>query len=249
MPTPMKFPPVARATYRQFLVFVVLAVVSCMNAPALTVLKSGTFGGLKMDYKVVLPNGFDPARAYPAILAFGGGPQNMRIVDGALSRYWAGEAERRGYIVVSPAAPTDQLFFESSDRVFPEFLDTILRDYRVQGGRLHVAGSSSGGVSAFHVASLYPGYFWSVTVFPGYLDDTTDPIVEALKSMCIYMHVGDRDEDWGRAMKQQYDMFSRKGYAVQLFIEEDQGHNLDLGPEDITHLFDDLDAAVKGCSK
>jgi hypothetical protein len=50
------------------------------------------------------------------------------IKDGALRRYWVPEAERRGYIVVSPAAPTDQLFFESSDRVFPEFLDMILRD-------------------------------------------------------------------------------------------------------------------------
>jgi dipeptidyl aminopeptidase/acylaminoacyl peptidase len=122
--------------------------------------KSGTFGGLKVDYKVVLPNGFDTTREYPAILAFGGGPQNMRIVDAALSRYWAPEAERRGYIVVSPAAPTDQLFFENSDRVFPEFLDMILRDYKVRGGRMHVAGPSNGGVSAFHVATLFPTRLW-----------------------------------------------------------------------------------------
>jgi predicted peptidase len=210
--------------------------------------KSGTFGGLKVEYKVVLPNGFDPKREYPAILAFGGGPQNMRIVEAGLSRYWAPEAERRGYIVVSPAAPTDQLFFENSDRIFPEFLDMILRDYKVRDGRMHVAGPSNGGVSAFHVASLYPQYFRSVTVFPGYLNDTTDQMVETLKSMCIYMHVGDRDVDWGRAMKQQYDMFRARGYSAVLFVEEDQGHDLDFGPYDIAHLFDDLDASAKGCS-
>jgi poly(3-hydroxybutyrate) depolymerase len=219
------------------------------QAHAEIVAKSGTFGGLKVEYKVVLPSGYDSAREYPAILAFGGGPQNMRTVDAGLSHYWAPEAERRGYIVVSPAAPTDQLFFENSDRIFPEFLDMILRDYKVQGGRLHVAGASSGGVSAFHVASLYPQYFWSVTVFPGYLDDTTDPIVEALRPICIYMHVGDRDDDWGRAMKQQYDMFKARGYSAVLFVEEDQGHNLVLGPDDITHFFDDLAASAKGCAK
>jgi enterochelin esterase-like enzyme len=141
------------------------------------------------------------------------------------------------------------LFFENSDRIFPEFLDMVLHDYKVQGGRMHVAGRSSGGISAFHVASLYPNYFWSVTAFPGYLDDTTDPMVEALKSICIYMHVGDRDNDWGKAMKQQWDMFTRKGYAAEFFVEEDQGHDLTFGPDDITHLFDDLDAAAKGCSK
>jgi predicted peptidase len=213
-----------------------------------TFARSGTFGGLKVDYKVVLPDDFDPARAYPAILVFGGGPQNMRIVDSELTR-WTAEAERRGYIIVSPAAPSDQLFFENSDRIFPEFLDRLLHDYKVRGGRMHVAGPSSGGVSAFHVASLYPSYFWSITAFPGYLDDTTDPMIEALKSMCIYMHVGAQDNDWMLAMKQQSDMFRRRGFAAELLVEEDQGHSLVLGQDEMKQFFDDLDAAAKGCTK
>jgi predicted peptidase len=221
----------------------------CANADASTILKSGTFGGSLVQYKVVLPDGFDPARAYPVILAFGGGTQDMRMVDIGLKGYWAAEAERRGYIVVSPAAPDEQLFFESSDRIFPEFLEMILHDYRVLGGRMHVGGASNGGVAAFHVASLYPQYFWSVTAFPGYLNDTTDPIVDALKSLCLFMYVGDRDKDWNRAMTQQAEMFKRKGYSVQFLPQADQGHSLDLGPDGITQLFDDLDKAAKGCSK
>ena len=172
----------------------------------------------------------------------------MLVVTGELGR-WTREAERRGYIVVSPATPTDQLFFESSDRIFPDFLDMILRDYKVLSGRMHVAGASSGGISAFHVASLYPRYFSSVSVYPGYLNDTTDPVVEALKPLCIYMHVGERDNDWMRAMKQQSDMFRRRGYSAVLLVEENQGHDLNFGPEGTVHFFDDLDAAAKGCSK
>lgn len=213
-----------------------------------TLVKSGTFGGLEVHYKVVLPNGFDPSRVYPVLLVFPGATQSMRGVTGELDR-WTREAARRGYILVSPAAPTEQTFFESSDRIFPDFLDMILRDYKVPGGRIHVAGGSNGGVSAFHVASLYPKYFWSVSVYPGYLDDTTDPIVEALKPLCIYMHVGERDGDWLRAMKQQSDMFLRKGYSSVLIVEENQGHYLNFGPENTVHFFDDLDAAAKGCSK
>ena len=37
--------------------------------------KTKKVGGTTVQYKVVLPNGYDPAKAYPAILAFGGGPQ------------------------------------------------------------------------------------------------------------------------------------------------------------------------------
>ena len=42
--------------------------------------------GMTVHYKVVLPDGYDATKAYPAILAFGGGPQTMNTVDGILNR-------------------------------------------------------------------------------------------------------------------------------------------------------------------
>lgn len=226
-----------------------LGVIFSTAAPAATLVKSGTFGGMAVYYKVILPDGFDPARTYPTILAFGGGPQTMLMVDTGLNRYWGAEGKRRGYIVVSPAAPNGQLFFENGAKIFPEFLDMILRDYKVQGGRMHIGGFSNGGISAFHIASLYPKYFWSVTGFPGLLNDVTSAKVEALKGMCIYMDVGGRDSGWRGAMEQQSEMFKQKGYTVQFHVEENQDHVLSLGPEGINRLFDHLDAAAHGCSK
>ena len=67
--------------------------------------KTKEAGGTTVHYKIVLPNGYDPAKAYPAILALGGGPQTMDTVDGILTRNFRSEAEARGYIVVAPAAP------------------------------------------------------------------------------------------------------------------------------------------------
>ena len=43
--------------------------------------------GTTIHYKVVLPNGYDPARRYPAVIALGGGSQNMATVNGVLNRY------------------------------------------------------------------------------------------------------------------------------------------------------------------
>src|SRR6202050_4912771 len=71
--------------------------------------KSKKVAGTTVQYKVVLPNGYDPAKTYPAILAFGGGPQTMNTVDSVLNRNLRAEAEKRGYIVIAPAAPDDQL--------------------------------------------------------------------------------------------------------------------------------------------
>src|ERR1051326_7008121 len=112
--------------------------------------KSKKVGSTTVRYKVVLPNGYDPAKAYPAILALGGGPQNMNTVDSVLNRNFRAEAEKRGYIVVAPAAPDDQLFFEDGARIFPEFLRMIQADYKIQDNKFHIAGPSNGGMAAFH---------------------------------------------------------------------------------------------------
>src|SRR6202521_2543649 len=74
--------------------------------------KTKQVSGTTVHYMTVLPDGYDPAKAYPAILALGGGPQNMNTVDNILNRDFRAEAEKRGYIVVAPAAPDDDLFFD-----------------------------------------------------------------------------------------------------------------------------------------
>src|SRR4051812_8306489 len=74
--------------------------------------KTRNVGGTSVHHKIVLPVGHDPAKAYPAILALGGGPQTMNTVDNILNRNFRDEAEKRGYIVVAPAAPDGQLFFQ-----------------------------------------------------------------------------------------------------------------------------------------
>ena len=61
-----------------------------------------TVGGTTVYHKTVLPNGYDPAKAYPAVLAFGGGPQTMNTVDNILTRNFRAEAEKRGGTITQP---------------------------------------------------------------------------------------------------------------------------------------------------
>src|SRR5262245_62532571 len=174
--------------------------------------KTKKVAGRTVQYKVVLPNGYDAAKAYPAILAFGGGPQTMNTVDGILTRNFRAEAEKRGYIVIAPAAPGGELFFEDGARIFPEFLKAILADYKVEGGKFHIAGPSNGGIAAFHVAAANPQYFLSVTAFPGYMWQPTNAKLMAVSKMCVFMYVGELDEYmWHGEMKQEAEYLSSKG--------------------------------------
>lgn len=208
--------------------------------------KSAKIAGTTLHYKVVLPNGYDAEKTYPAVLAFPGGGQTMQIVDSSISRNWRSQAERRGYIVVIPAAPDGELFFEGGDRVFPEFLKRLLSEYKVQDGKFHIAGNSNGGISAFHIAAEYPQYFLSVTGFPGYLPD--EKLAGSLKNMCINMHVGELDPDWLQTMKTQAGEFRTRGFKVRFTVEKDQHHLLGtLAGDGATRLFDQFDEARNGC--
>lgn len=220
----------------------------CTGARAGIVEKTGTFGGLKVTYRVDLPNSYDPARTYPVILAFTGGGQTMDIVAQTLTD-WQSEAEKRGYIVVSPAAPDGQLFFEGGDRIFPAFLDQILHDYKVKGGKLFLAGHSNGGISAFHIAVRYPQYFISVTGYPGLLYDDDDlSRMQKLKGLCIFLHVGELDPDWRKEIQRQSEMFRQAGLKVEFDVEKNQIHRLNVHTADLQNrLFAQLEETASGC--
>ena len=211
--------------------------------------KTAKVGGTTVEYKVVLPTGYDRAKTYPAILAFGGGPQNMRTVDSVLSRNLRAEAEKRGYIVVAPAAPGDQLFFEEGDRIFPAFLKMILAEYKIQENKFHIAGPSNGGIAAFHVAAANPQYFLSVTAFPGYMWEPSVAKLEAISKMCVFMYVGENDEYmWHSEMKKEAEFLRSKGTLARYTVEAGQPHRMEtLAGANAGRLFDGFEETKKGC--
>lgn len=213
--------------------------------------KTKNVGGTTVHYKVVLPNGYDSAKAYPAILAFGGGPQTMNTVDSILSRNFRAEAEKRGYIVVAPAASDGDLFFEEGDRIFPEFLKMIQADYKIQDNKFHIAGVSNGGIAAFHVAAANPQYFLSVTAFPGYMWEPSVEKLQAIAKMCVFMYVGERDPYmWHSEMKKEAEFLRSKGTLARYSVEKDQPHRLDtLAGDQAARLFEGFEETKKGCSK
>jgi predicted esterase len=213
-----------------------------------TTLKHDDFAGVTLYYKVITPKDYDPAKQYPAVIAFPGGAQTMPMVDGMIARNLALQAQKRGYIVVVCAATAAGLFYEGGAVVFPAFLDKLLADYKIRGTKFHIAGISNGGKSSFHIAASYPQYFYSVTGFPGYLVDATDARIAALQGMCVNMHVGELDSNWLDTMQKQAAMFRAKGLKVRFTIERGQGHVMTtLEGAGAARLFDQFDEAAKGC--
>jgi len=238
------------ANLRRFLAALLL-VAAAAPARGEVVEKTRQVAGVSVTYKVVLPTGYDAAKAYPAIVALGGGPQTMNTVDGVLNRNLRAEAEKRGYIVIAPAAPNGELFFESGARIFPEFLKAILADYKIQDGRFHIAGPSNGGIAAFHVAAANPQYFLSVTAFPGYMWQPSPAKLQAIAKLCVFMYVGENDDYmWHDEMKREAEFLRAKGAVARYTVEKGQPHRIEtLAGVNASRLFDGFEETKKGCSR
>ena len=245
----MKTPSSTSGLYK--LLFAAAAVILAGQSLAAEVLdKTKAIAATTVHYKVILPQGYDSGKAYPAVLAFPGGPQTMDTVEGTLERNWRAQAERLGYIVIIPAAPNGQLFFEEGAKVFPEFLVKLLGDYKILDNKFHIAGVSNGGLSAFHLAASYPQYFWSVTGLPGFLLDPTPARVRALAKMCINMYAGGNDEDWLESEQKQAAQFRAQGLTVEFNEERGEGHVMrTLEGEGAARLFKQFEQARHGCGK
>jgi poly(3-hydroxybutyrate) depolymerase len=236
-----------------------LAAVGAVVAAALSPPQAGAevterimrVAGTSVHYNLVLPNGYEAAQTYPAVLVMGGGPQTMDTVERTLERNFRAEAEQRGYIVVAPAAPDGELFFRGGEKIFPEFLETILASYPVAGGKFHVAGPSNGGIAAMHVAASHPSYFLSATAFPGYLWQPTDAKLRAMAKLCVFMYVGEHDEyRWHDEMEREATFLAGQGAVARYVLERDQGHRLEtLAGAGAARLFEGFEDASRGCTR
>lgn len=179
----------------------------------------------RLRYALSLPNDFDPARTYPVLLAFPPGPQTEPMVDAGFGRYWGPQASRRGWIVVSPAAPGGQILHRGGDALIPALLDQIASEFQIEGGKFHIAGWSNGGRTAFHVALRHPALVQSLVVLPG--GPPTEADIDRLGSLDgipVRMFAGGRDTEWVRRMQDTEERLSALGISVETTVLPGEGH-------------------------
>ena len=198
--------------------------------------------GVVLRYAVVLPEPFDAKQPHPVLLAIPGGSQDRAQVENNLDAYWQAQAVARGWVVVAPVAPDSKLFFQESETRLPPLLDAIERDFVVEGGRVHLAGISNGGLSAFRIATKQPQRFASLTVCPGYPPEGADfARLPALVEMPIAMFGGGSDVEWVQSMQRTQSRLLELGApSVALTVFPGEGHR--PASADGPRLFTELEA-------
>ncbi|MEZ5102530.1 MAG: hypothetical protein R3C15_22580 [Thermoleophilia bacterium] len=186
---------------------------------------------------ILLPVDYAVGTTYPVLLALPPGGQGQREVDAIVDAYWEQLARERGWVVVSPAA-AGALFFQDGAAAIPPLLDRIASWYPPEGGRIHVAGVSNGGLSAFRAALDAPGRFSSLLAAPGFPPEDADwASVGELVELPMLLVVGGEDTAWLAPMRRLRQTIREAGGRADLIVSEGEGHIVrNVAPERLLRL-------------
>lgn len=195
--------------------------------------RSVTIDGTRMQYHLVTPAGFAPGDTYPALLVLPPAGGSVGDANDALAGYFRAEAQERGWVVIGAVAPYDSttrlstLFHLGGEDLIPPLLDLISEEIAFEGGKVHVAGVSNGGVGAFRVATLYPELVHSVLVIPGSAREEDLARIGNLEGIPVRMYVGEHEDapDMERS-RTTAAALEAAGVASELIVVPGDGHRI-----------------------
>jgi len=195
-----------------------------------------TSGGTRLTLSVVTSTLYRPGSKLPVILALPPGAGDLAMVNAFLANYWLEEADRRGYIIVSPT-----VMGRSLETAAQDVLDTVFgwmnENMTYDEERIVIAGQSNGGLGAFHAARVEPDRFTGMIVMPGGFGGQGS--LDMLSGMPILMAVGERDTGWVELTRNTRDLLVLAGAEPVVDVVPGAGHVFPYDPED---LFDWIEA-------
>ncbi len=201
-----------------------------------------TIDGTTIDYVTVIPDGFEVGDTAPVLLALPPGGQSLDLTRSVTVGTYAEQALARGWVVLSPAAPDGELYFQGSERLIPSLMDWMETWVDFEGDRAHVAGISNGGISSFRVAAAQPERFASIVAFPGFpRSDEDTAALETLRDIPVRLFVGEEDTGWVAPMQETLATLTDLGGDVTLDIRAGEGHVMQSLSNGV-QIFDELDA-------
>jgi dienelactone hydrolase len=171
---------------------------------------------------VMTPENFERDAVYPVLLVFGGGTGSLTALSRSMSVFDPA-CRKRGWLVVGLVTPEGVKPTEPRTADVLRVIQEVSARVRIEGGKVHVAGPSNGGVAAFAFASERPDLVASVTVYPGHAADVRR--LGRLRDVPVRMFVGSDDiVEWTQSSRETLEAGKALGLNVELDTRPAQGH-------------------------
>ncbi|HMB91972.1 MAG TPA: hypothetical protein VKP65_14050 [Rhodothermales bacterium] len=123
---------------------------------------------ITIQYAVLLPEPYDPDKAYPTAVAFAGAQMWEEEARQMSHMLWREPAYRAEWIIVIPLTPGEDWRTHPNHHALNDLLDEIRATYKVAGDTFHILGWGQDGADiASTWSSASPAYFTSLIAVNG----------------------------------------------------------------------------------
>lgn len=148
------------------------------------------------DFVVIVPQGYDPKKAYPTVFSSHGNGGNGPGEAGP----WQGMADQNGWIVVCPhfrsAVIATDVNLNDDEEMLKEIVDRVFKSLNVDRKNVMFTGFSGGGSVTWHVATRFTGVFTALCPRSGnFWVGERVPRHAHWKNIPLYTFWGEKDTD------------------------------------------------------
>ena len=189
--------------------------------------------GSTLKYKLVTPIEYDEGKRFPTLIALSSAGDSFDV-DWGLERYWRDEARKRGWVVISPEPANHSYLFPPEQEALLDLVNDFIAAGKVEGDRVHFAGTHIGGSLALGLAVEGRQVAASLLGVPGFLLSRDDlPMLCTLKGLPVAMfcysqpawsHMGGytgKTVDWCVSMLKTTALLKQAGARASLFETEE----------------------------
>ncbi len=160
---------------------------------------------IELDY--YLPNGFNPQRPYPVMLA----PGDFFLQD---------DPAAFGWVVIQAGIGDPRFSTDNANAV----LDHLTTKVVPRGGKFHMMEYSANSSGVFRIVAALRNRFAGILTTPGHPRQRSE--YDAVKQLKIRFIVGERDGYWLLEAKKAHAQFQKLGTDTEIEIVENGGHVL-----------------------
>lgn len=119
--------------------------------------------GVKFEFKVFLPNDYQPSKKYPALVAFSDVTYNLSVAEDLVNLIWD-QQDEKNYILVLPLAPKGSGWINHpAHHALEEFLNDIKSEYKIKNDQFNSFGYKKGSIPSYTWMYMSKKFFRSMT--------------------------------------------------------------------------------------
>jgi predicted peptidase len=182
---------------------------------------SQMFGdGIDLNYTLTIPEGYDPERPTPLVLALHYGWNGLEpppfYGQGFLGILISPALSELGAILVAPDCPAQDWANPTSESVVMALLDFIQENYTIDEGKILITGYSLGGAGTWYIAARHQARFSAAIPMAGWPDRESLDLVQELPLYVIHSRQ-DQVVPIGET-EQAVEVLKDRGVAVEFVV-------------------------------